>query len=369
VAGQGGGPDAGAGRGGSTGVAGTGGTTGAAGTGGTTDAGPPDAGCASPCTLGGKRCSGNTVQTCVTINNCPAWDAGTACGARQTCSSNSCVCNPPPSGCGNAPGSFCSGGGATLETCLADANNCIYLGTPTTCPAGKTCGSAAGAAACMCANPASATDCPRTPTDYGNGKRCVGTTLVDCVTNADGCTTVTKTICPTSGACIHAYPTATCVSEQVIGYGTALGTTSPATPGYLVGIPITVTAPVTLKRLGAFAYSAGNGILALYSDVAGRPSARLAYSASTALVSGANEFAVASPPTPLTLAAGTYWIMASFQNPAMPTMATAVGASVNATQPVAFVTYTYGGPLPSPLPSPSTDVTNAYNMYIVALPQ
>ena len=301
----------------------------------------------------------------------------TTCSGGQTCMGGAgganCACDPAPPVCqGMGSGTICSG--MNVVTCTTSSGNCVTSSVTATCTAGKPCGGNAGSAACMCVNPASASDCPISPTNYTAGKRCVSNTLYDCVTNADGCTTVTKTVCPTSGACIHNYPSALCVSEQVIGYGTPLGTTAVESPGYLSGSPITVmgTSPVTLKRFGLFAYSPTNtAIVALYSDVGGKPSARLAYSASTTLsTNGMNEIAVASPPTAVTLNPGTYWIMVSYQNPSMPTGTTTVGASASMIQPVGYVAYTYGAPLPATLSNPTTGyTTTAFNMYIVALPQ
>lgn len=249
------------GTGGSGGAGGAGGTAGSGGSGGggsggaAVDAGSLDGGgmdvpgCPSICTIGTSRCgTGGGVQMCVLTAGCPAWGTESACGARARCMAQPtvrCVCDPPPAGCTATPGAFCSDA-MTLETCAADATNCIYKQPARSCPAGKPCAGAYGAATCSCAAPpavcqnvmgtvcdgtsravrcafdgnmclavastetctggqscsgspgAASCKCPADPPEcqgVRNGTVCMGNSVVTCTASAQGCVTasVTKT--------------------------------------------------------------------------------------------------------------------------------------------------------------------------------
>ncbi|HVV53514.1 MAG TPA: choice-of-anchor R domain-containing protein, partial [Polyangia bacterium] len=478
----------GIGTGGSgTGGSGTGGSgTGTGGT-GTGAGGSSDAGaCPTVCAVGAHRCAGGLLESCMLMNGCPAWTAGTSCGSHATCTENgagtdaSCVCGAAPAGCNGQVGSYCSSDGLTLETCLSD-NGCLYLQSPaTTCPggkpctaaggtascscpsppaacmgvtgptcsgttafvtcsrdsstqclvigtqstsckgaqqctgvagsaacacpaaptvcqgftsgtvcsgnsvyscttdaggcvsatlaascdAGKPCGGTAGSAACTCQNPASPSDCP---TSEDNGSYCSGTTQVKCTTNSDGCTTVAKTACPTTGACVHAYPSAICVSETDTGWPTDTGSgIETSATGYLSGVAVTVSATSTLRRFGIVSHTGGvQVIMALYaSDASGNPTTRVASIGASTLAVGTNEFNAV--PAGVTLTANTtYWIMVATSASAT------IGGGASQSVTLQYSSYIFGNPLPSSWPTTSSQspINPPPTYYIVALPQ
>jgi hypothetical protein len=166
-----------------------------------------------------------------------------------------------------------------------------------------------------------------------------------------------------TGVCGGTYPNAACIEEAAVGWPKDLGSMQEHVTGALTGTQITVSAPAVLRRFGILSRAAGaQAILVLYDDVGGKPRNRVAASSSNTLAAGVNEFAVALPPTQVTLSPGTYWLMLSIDSTAQ---------LAHGTTPVtlAFVSYTHGSPIPSPLTSVSLDSMPEQNFYIVVLPQ
>jgi hypothetical protein len=76
--------------------------------------------------------------------------------------------------------------------------------------------------------------------------------------------------------------------------------------------PLTVPTPTTLTAFGVFGNAPVpgiNGIMALYADGNGAPSAPAAFSESTAIVAGDNRLLVTPP---MAVPAGAYWIAGEF---------------------------------------------------------
>jgi hypothetical protein len=255
-------PDAGtggsSGTGGGSGTGGSSGGTGGAG-GAPSDGGPsPDAAadamsdaaidlatnpmCVPACNLGSKRCgSAGKLRQCVLIDGCPAWGAEMSCGSdgRRACTGAEpaahCACPAGPSGCNDQAGAFCASTTA-LETCLADADGCIYKGPTTTCPAAKPCTGSLPAASCSCgAAPAACMG--------ASGNLCTGsTTLITCGSNPEGCPAITamKT-CGASETCQGPAGSATCVCNTPppacvgVGTGTVCSSNSVVSCGTTAG--------------------------------------------------------------------------------------------------------------------------------------
>ncbi|MFK7931253.1 MAG: hypothetical protein AB8H79_23925 [Myxococcota bacterium] len=91
-----------------------------------------------------------------------------------------------------------------------------------------------------------------------------------------------------------------------MGYWREFSWTSSVAPDYLIGHPVVVTKDVTVVELGIIAKKAkANSKIALYTDVAGQPSALVVGSGLQGITVGHNTFSV--PATKI--AAGTYWLM------------------------------------------------------------
>jgi hypothetical protein len=194
------------------------------------------------------------------------------------------------------------------------------------------------------------------------GNRCSGSTLFRCGNDAGSCLRFMQTECQT-GVCGGTYPNAACVDEQDIGWPTDLGSMQMHATGALTGAQISVPATAVLRRFGIISkVASAQALLVLYDDVAGKPRNRIAATSSNALVAGVNEFSVALPPTQVTLSPGTYWLMLSVDSDAQL-------AHGSTSVPLAFVSYTHGSPIPSPLVAVSLDSMPEQNFYIVVLPQ
>ena len=222
-------PGTGGSSGGSTGSGGSGtGGSGTGGGGGSTDAavsrdaggdsapdlmpdGPSTPSCVPACTVGDKKCgTGGGLRQCVLVAGCPAWGVEMSCGTggRRACTGSEpaarCECPAAPSACNNQAGAYCSSPMA-LETCLADADGCIYKGPTTTCPAAKPCTGTLPMASCSCGAPPAA--CMG-----ASGNLCTGPgSLITCGSNSEGCPAITamKT-CGPSETCQGSAGSATC---------------------------------------------------------------------------------------------------------------------------------------------------------------
>jgi hypothetical protein len=77
---------------------------------------------------------------------------------------------------------------------------------------------------------------------------------------------------------------------------------------------VTISESISVTNLGVVAAASGaQGILALYSDVDGSPSALLAETVSTILGAGSNQILVISR---VSVSAGSYWIVGEYNAPA-----------------------------------------------------
>jgi hypothetical protein len=97
--------------------------------------------CTNACTEGTYKCGGAGLQECVVQGNgCTGWNAGTACGPHQSCTTTgaggSCTCNVDPN-CSTV-GTICMGTSG-YATCAQDGNGCIYDAGGGSCEANSSC--------------------------------------------------------------------------------------------------------------------------------------------------------------------------------------------------------------------------------------
>jgi hypothetical protein len=128
-------------------------------------------------------------------------------------------------------------------------------------------------------------------------------------------------------------------------------------PGYLLGGPVTVPVASTVTHLGVIGKQAGpNAMLALYSsDSQGRPHRLLAATPAVSLEVGPMEVAV----TPQALAAGTYWLVGTFDADA--------SIGIDETDPMAPVRYVnqqFGAGLPDPFGPAFAYSGQRFNYYV-----
>lgn len=192
-----------------------------------------------------------------------------------------------------------------------------------------------------------------------SGAFCLAGSLVTCAPGSDGCVRAMSTGCGAGAMCAGAYPSAMCKMPQPLGWYNDLGATDVNSPNYLVGVPVTVTAASVLHRFGLIVRSDAVGKhvqFGLYRDSGGGagPGQLVAQTTGTVLLSGRNEIAptVAS----VALAAGTYWLMAVFdQN-------TNVGHDTTTTGTWKYFMHAYGAALPNPISAPITTETSVANL-------
>lgn len=272
------------------------------------------------------------------------------------------ACSPPPAACqGEDDGNVCQSDTAYVQ-CSTDVSGCV-VATPASCDVRKPCRGDPGEAECTCEDDPSNNQCP---VNARNGSRCVGSAVYRCGADSLGCPRFMQTACA-SGVCRGTYPDAACVDEVKVGWPTEFSSMQEHPSGALAGSKIEIQASAQLLRIGIITKAGGtHGLLALYSDQNGKPHTRLAATSNNLLVTGINEFTVPLPPSPVILSPGTYWVMTSFD------ASTQVAHSM-ATEPLAYVAYVHGTPLPNTLNSMDVAVLEDSgfepNFYIVVLPQ
>jgi hypothetical protein len=119
---------------------------------------------------------------------------------------------------------------------------------------------------------------------------------------------------------------------------------------------VTIPEGITVTNLGVVGAASGaQGILALYSDVGGAPSALLAETASTMISGGPNQILVTSV-VPVT--AGIYWIVGEYNAPA----SICVNNSTN--NVIESVTIALYGTVPATFGTPTTMTGADINYYV-----
>jgi hypothetical protein len=330
-------------------------------------------------------CSNTDVVTCA-ANGEGCQTATTAlCPAGKPCKMTgtvpACTCPTPPAACLDGSGTFvtgpsCDTNGQVVTCGLDSTSGCPVALSTTPCSSPATCQGAKGSASCQCP---SVPECTSQP----NGSYCSTSSLLIQCADKNGCQEATQQQCNgTTPYCIGTYPTATCVGEQTIGNYTDLGfpsSPSSLSSGTVFGWPITVTANATLQRFGAIYHGPLSGpadsvaTFALYTSSSTNTSTAIPVKLVAASVQhtlktsngGRNEFAVDSPPTPVTLAPGVYWVMITFnQN-------TYLDQDQATTAPMRYFSLVWGNPLPATLTAAQVNLTTRMNenVYVVILPQ
>jgi hypothetical protein len=288
---------------------------------------PGDAGCMSPTVLCGTACVNeqtdpNHCGNCTTV--CSAADAGDPGDAgtiTAVCSSGTCQIecdgglsqcgeqcfneNTDPNNCGNC-GVGCDGG-------LCNQGSC--------CPPGNV----------ICSG-----TCTDTTGDNNNCGSC-------------------GHVCD-AGSCISS--TCTVSTTYKVGNYTLFTGKSSHSPDFLLGSQLTLTKAAKLIDFGVISISTGQDVtMALYTDSGGAPDTLVAYTTSTALTGSDQQLA---PNTNASLSAGNYWIMAVYNN----TASVGYDTSITTAQ-VDYISFTYGGTLPTTFPTPTIYDGQRFNYYLV----
>jgi hypothetical protein len=246
-------------------------------------------------------------------------DANPGCGQGSHLCGTSCVSNDSTSSCGKTACAACVPPTNSVATC--NGTSCGF-----TCDANLH-------------------DCSGACVSNALTSSCGATSCAPCPVPANSTATCDGTNC--GFTCVA--PATLCGSEccLAVEYGyfnlTTGGTADSFTVGYLNGQPISVGAAMTVTTLGVNAITAGPSVvLALYgsTDASGAtPGTILAATASTPLVVGANKVPVV---VPVSIAAGTYWVMAEYSQTAT------IAIDSATTNQFDSVVLAYGAPLPSP---------------------
>lgn len=287
---------------------------------------PGDAGCPDGTTLCGSQCFDTKTdpQHCGTCTNaCSTADAGNAGDAgviTAVCNAGTCdiACDGGLSKCGQA----CFDEKNDPQSC----GSCGFVCDGGPCNQGSCCA----------------------PGDIVCGSACVNPT-----SDLQNC-----------GGCGKACDAGSCVTSQCqlltpykVGDYTAFTTTGSFTQDYLLGEKITLSKAATLLDFGIIDATSGQHVvMAIYSDNGNAPYQLLAYTSSTALASTDQQIA---PNVQASLAAGSYWIMAVYDVTAGPLRDNAT------TNQIDYVSFTFGGTLPSTFPAPTTYTGQNFNYYLV----
>jgi uncharacterized protein (DUF2141 family) len=139
-----------------------------------------------------------------------------------------------------------------------------------------------------------------------------------------------------------------------LGREVEIAAAAPFRANFLLGFALAVPNTMTLTHFGIIVKSAGSRVkMALYRDEGGVPKQLVIQTPATLLPLGRTEI----PVTNTELAAGTYWIMAIYDQD------TEGGRDSNGGQ-VDFVELPFNDPLPTVFPSPSTFAGGVFNYYI-----
>jgi hypothetical protein len=137
--------------------------------------------CTSTCTLNSKRCSGNNVQTCTSVNGCKVWTNTKTCTSPQVCSSTTNDCSSSCTTPINGGWSDWQNVGSCGEYQTAKQKQIKTCDNPVPSCGGSSC-TGSSEQFLDCSDTSCTSNC-QTP----NTKQCSGNTVQTCTTNADGC--------------------------------------------------------------------------------------------------------------------------------------------------------------------------------------
>jgi len=317
--------------------------------------------------MNGSYCSGSDVITCAADGNGCQQATLTSCPAGKPCAGvhpgAQCTCPPPPASCvvggSFVEGTICASPTQTALCSYDGTSGCPRVSAPTSCAPPRQCAGAAGSASCQCPV---VTACDAA--NEMNGSYCSGSTLVTCASN-NGCQQASTTSCAmlANEGCAGAHPGAKC--ERAFGYTADPGGSGNLPPSFLFAVSIQVTAPITVKRIGFHARAASMGVrMAIYTDQAGAPYTWKASALSGTVAAGRNELGINVPPLsmPVTLPAGTYWIVSSFQ--AMTQVPQGATTTVRLVSPWS----PWNQPFPAMMGPTTSDSVGVVPYYVVGVP-
>ncbi len=374
-----------------------------------------------PCNPGGNVCQTGTTScssgaaVCIDVTNTAS---GTPCGVNQLCNDGACIlcaagilCNPGGNPCLAGVTSCASGSmvcgviGDVTNGTACGTNEVCFEGTCTTCGAGAAChpnGNACesgttscstGQAVCVstgevpngeaceaglcCAGECVACSTTANATHMCSASACIsecnpgftscGGACVDATSDSNACGP-SCIVCPGGSMCSNS----TCVSPgSTVKYGNVVpyAPCNPAStflPDYLLGELITVPTDITVTALGVIASPAEptngvEGIIALYTDAGGSPSARVAQTASTTIGPGDNLISVVSS---VRVQAGSYWIVAEYTAATGAVPVPCVDTSMS--NVIDYIPVSYGS-VPDPFGTPTIYMGKDINYYVVGI--
>jgi hypothetical protein len=300
---------------------------------------------ANPCQQAAIACS-TGAPVCTEVGNIPD---GTSCGTNEVCSGGSCVACTTGMPC--TLSNPCQTGG--LTSCNTGQESCVATGNVTD---GTTCGTSALCCSGVCATCSTSTNATNS---------CLGTTCnVTCEPGFSMCSGLCLFTISDNNACgascVACPAGSTCINSSCVAEYGDVAPFSPCNaeafgPGHLAGQMVTISESISVTNLGVVAAAGGvQGILALYSDVAGSPSALLAETVSASIVAGNNQILVISQ---VSVSAGNYWIVGEYNAPASICVD---GATSNVIDSVA-ISY---GTVPATLGTPTTSTGADINYYV-----
>jgi len=137
-------------------------------------------------------------------------------------------------------------------------------------------------------------------------------------------------------------------------------TDATASPGFLLGNPLTIDQPVTVSRFGLNSPAGGSRVrLALYKDEGGVPGALVVGTPAVTLAKGPQEIPVPIKP----VAAGAYWLMVAYD------VTTSLRWHYGVDEPtVMYRSFSIDDPLPDPFGPATSYGGTMFNQWVKVLP-
>jgi hypothetical protein len=302
---------------------------------------------------------------------------GTGCGTNKVCYQGNCATCTANTAC-NPNGNVCQNGSTSCSTGQSvcgftgnvgngtgcGTNQVCYQGNCMACTAGNSCNPNGN----MCQNGTTSCSTGQQTCNFASnatngtsctGGHCCGGGCTDTTSNNSACGTTCR-VCPGGSTCAS--------SQCTIKYGyptkfNPCGTqVTSINANLLLAQKVTLTSATTITALGVFgnAPSGVQGVLALYSDAGGVPSALQTYTNSATIVAGDNRLPVLSS---VTLQPNTYWIAGEYNAGAsICTQDPPPGMGQN--NPVAYVTVPSYPTIPNAFGSATSTMSVTFNYYV-----
>jgi hypothetical protein len=261
-------------------------------------------------------------------------------------------------------------GGCGVSCTIANASSsCVAGSCVHTCISGySACG---GATPCAYNTSSDSTHCGSSCVTCPSSSSCVGgacTSTGVCTPGATQCSGSGVQTCDSTGnwgvamSCPYGCLAGTCLPASSdggtvrYGFTTPLGSVANNSGNYLFGMAISVPMPITVTALGVITNATGGQfVMGLYSGTSGVPGTLIVAASPATATNGVQEF----PVTPIAIAAGTYWMVASAGSAGVNHWGYAATGSDWASP------YTYTGALPATAPAGTTYPNDSLNFYVV----